>query len=109
MYISITGLKPKGLWGLIKFWTLAVPTFREAQKAKGNIHCAVKRIEGYQCTVTAWENRDLMLTFMRNGTHLTAMKSFHKIATGKTYGFESDEIPCWGEAFELLKTKGMTY
>ena len=36
MYVSITGLKPKGLWGLIKFWTLAVPTFREAQVAKGN-------------------------------------------------------------------------
>jgi hypothetical protein len=109
MYISITGLKTKGLWGLIKFWTLAAPTFREAQVAKGNMHCAVKRIEGYQCTVTAWENRDLMLHFMRNGTHLTAMKSFHKIATGKTYGFESDEIPSWGEAFELLKTRGTTY
>ena len=64
MYVSITGLKPKGLWGLIKFWTLAVPTFREAQVAKGNRHCAVKRIQGYQCTVTAWENRDLMLNFM---------------------------------------------
>jgi hypothetical protein len=109
MYISITGLKPKGLWGLIKFWTLAVPTFREAQIAKGNRHCVVKQIHGYQCTITAWDNRDLMLNFMRNGTHLTAMKSFHKIATGKTYGFESDKIPSWGEAFELLKTKGITY
>jgi len=61
------------------------------------------------CTVTAWENRDLMLNFMRNGTHLTAMKSFHKIATGKTFGFEADKIPSWSEAFELLETKGITY
>jgi hypothetical protein len=61
MYVSITGLKPKGLWGLIKFWTLAVPTFREAQVVKRNRQCAVKRIRGYQCTVTALENRDLML------------------------------------------------
>jgi hypothetical protein len=109
MYISITGLKPKGLWGFLKFWTLAIPTFREAQVAKGNRYCAVKHIRGYQCTLTAWENRDFMLNFMRNGTHLTAMKSFHKIATGRTYGFESDKIPSWNEAFSLLETKGTTY
>ena len=33
MYISITGLKPKGLWGFIRFWTLAIPSFREAKTA----------------------------------------------------------------------------
>jgi hypothetical protein len=46
---------------------------------------------------------------MRSGVHLKAMKSFHKIATGKTYGFESDTIPQWKEAFELLQKHGKQY
>jgi len=43
MHISITGLKPKGLWGFIKFWTLAIPSFGEAKSAKGNLYSAVKK------------------------------------------------------------------
>jgi len=36
MYISITGLKPKNFLSKIKFWMLAIPSFRAAQKADGN-------------------------------------------------------------------------
>jgi hypothetical protein len=105
-YISITGLKPKGLLSFIKFWRLAIPSFEQARKAKGNQHCVVKRVKGYQCTITVWESREHMLNFMRSGIHVKAMKVFHKIATGKTYGFESDKIPSWPEAFALLQEKG---
>lgn len=109
MQISITGLKPKGIIGFIKFWTLAIPSFGEAKSAKGNLYSAVKKINGYQCTLTAWESREAMLVFMKNGVHLKAMKSFHSIATGRTYGYTSDMIPSWEEAFELLETKGKNY
>lgn len=109
MHISITGLKPKGLWGFIKFWYLAIPSFGEAKSAKGNLYSAVKRINGYQCTLSAWENREVMLVFMKNGVHLKAMKSFRSIATGRTYGYESDTIPNWDEAYALLETKGKNY
>jgi len=109
MHISITGLKPKSLWGFIKFWTLAIPSFGEAKSAKGNLYSAFKKINDYQCTLTAWENRELMLAFMKNGVHLKAMKSFHSIATGRTYGYESDIIPNWEEAYQLLETKGKNY
>jgi hypothetical protein len=50
-----------------------------------------------------------MLNFLRSGVHLKAMKTFHKIATGPTYGYESDTIPSWEEAFELLMEKGKYY
>ena len=121
MYVSITGLKPKGILGFIKFWRLAIPSFRQAQTAKGNLYCSVKRMKGYQCTVTAWESRDVMLAFMKSGTHLKAMKSFHSIATGKTYGYyeqrmislgfidteyakEGDELTVlWGPSGQLQK------
>jgi hypothetical protein len=50
-----------------------------------------------------------MLNFMRSGVHLKAMQAFHKIATGRTYGFESEMIPTWLDAFALLKVKGKEY
>jgi hypothetical protein len=109
MYISITGLKPKGALGFFRFWLLAVPSFRQAQNAKGNLFCSVKRIQGQQCTLTAWESRDIMLEFMRSGAHLKAMKQFHKIASGKTYGYESTAVPNWTEAFNMLQDKGKAY
>jgi len=81
-------------------------TFQQAQKAKGNTFCEVKRMKGFQCTLTAWESREAMLNYLRSGAHLVAMKSFSKIATGRTYGFESESIPTWEEAIQLLLEKG---
>jgi len=109
MYVSITGLKPKGFLGFIKFWTLAIPSFRQAQTVKGNLHCDVKRINGYQCPLTAWESRDMMLEFMRVGPHLEAVKAFSKIATGKTFGYETETLPDWVAAFKILQEEGKVY
>jgi hypothetical protein len=109
MYISLTQLKPKGLISYFRFWFLAIPTFRQAQMAKGGLSVSAKRMNGSQCTITSWESREVMLEFMRSGAHLHAMKAFHKIATGRTYGFESDQLPTWPEAMVLLKEKGKDY
>jgi hypothetical protein len=46
---------------------------------------------------------------MESGIHLKAIKSFRKIAIGKTYGYESETIPSWKEAFELLERNGKGY
>ena len=35
MYVSITGLKLKGLIGWIRFWKLTIPASKDAQKADG--------------------------------------------------------------------------
>jgi len=109
MYISLTGLKPKGFLSILRFWTLAVPSFAQAKSAKGNLYAEVKKMHGFQCTITAWENREVTLEFMRSGVHLQAMKAFPKIATGRTYGFESDGIPTWEEAYTILMEKGKDY
>jgi hypothetical protein len=50
-----------------------------------------------------------MLDFMRSGVHLKAMKAFHSIATGRTYGYETDSVPTWDEAFSTLMSKGKNY
>ncbi len=109
MYVSITALKPKGIISFFRFWLLAIPTFQQAQSAKGNLYRSVKHMNGYQCTLTAWESRDIMLEFMRSGAHLKAMKAFHSIATGRTYGYETDAIPDWKSAYDLLMEKGKNY
>lgn len=106
MYISLTGLKPKSFSAYIRFWFLAIPSFRQAQTAPGNLHCDVRKVKEYQCTITAWESREVMLDYLRSGAHLKAMKAFTKIATGPTYGYESDTIPSWEEAYALLTEKG---
>jgi hypothetical protein len=109
MYISLTQLKPKGFISYFRFWFLAIPTFRQAQMAKGSLSVSAKRMNGSQCTISSWESREVMLEFMRSGAHLHAMKAFHKIATGRTYGFEADQLPSWSEAMVLLKEKGRDY
>ena len=50
-----------------------------------------------------------MLDFMKSGVHLKAMKAFHSIATGRTYGYETDRLPDWDEAFSMLMSKGKNY
>jgi len=109
MYVSLTGLKPKGFFAYIRFWLLAIPAFRQAQTAEGNLHCDVKKVHEYQCTITAWESRELMTEFLRSGVHLKAMKVFSSIATGKSFGYESDTVPEWEEAFSLLQEKGKNH
>lgn len=109
MYISLTGLKPKNVWRTIQFWRHAIPSFKQVQTASGNLHYAVKKYKGVQCTITAWESREKMLEFMRSGAHLNAMKAFHTIATGRTYGYEGEQIPSWEEAFLMLEKKGKIY
>lgn len=109
MYVSITGLTPKGLLGTLRFWMLAVPSFRQAQTAPGNLFCEVRRIQNYQCTLTAWTSRDAMLDYLRSGTHLKAMKAFNRIATGKSFGYEADSVPSWAEAFERLVRDGRNH
>jgi len=109
IYISITGLKPKSFWATIRFWILAIPSFKQAQTAKGNLFCEVKNIQGFQCTLTAWESREVMLEFLRSGPHLKAMKAFNKIAVGKTFGYSASAIPNWEDAFKLLQSKGKNY
>ena len=109
MYISITGLKPKNFLSKIKFWMLAIPSFRAAQKADGNLFCEVKEVDGYKHTLTAWKDRNYMMEYIHGITHSKAMKEFSSIATGSTYGFENNEIPSWEEALDLWKTNYKEY
>ena len=109
MYISITGLKTKNFLSEIKFWILTIPAFRAAQKAEGNLFCETKRVNGYQHTISAWKDRNMMIQYLTSKVHAKAMKNFRSIATGSTYGYEGDQIPSWKEAIGLWQKNYKEY
>ena len=53
MYISITGIKVKGFFGMLKFMRYTTPSFVAARKANGNLFCDSKKINEYYHTLTA--------------------------------------------------------
>ena len=65
MYISITGIKTKSFFGMLKFMRYTLPSFTAARKANGNLFCDSKKINNYYHTLTAWENRSKMMDFKK--------------------------------------------
>jgi hypothetical protein len=108
-YVSITGLKPKSFWSTFLFWRHAIPSKMQADQAPGVLFVDVRKINKIQHTLTAWESREHMLAYVRSGAHLQAMKAFKKIATGKTFGFETDRLPHWDEVHDLWIKNGKEY
>ncbi|MFK7901599.1 MAG: hypothetical protein AB8B49_02040 [Nitratireductor sp.] len=102
MYVSVTGLKTKGFVGIFRFWMLAIPSFRAAQKADGCLFCETKTVNGYHHTFTVWTDKTAMMKYRASPVHLKAMKVFSQIAYGKVYGYEADNIPTWNEALEAF-------
>jgi hypothetical protein len=100
LYIAVTGLKPKGYIGLIRFFLVAMPAFNAAQKANGCLFCEKKALSGHYYTLTAWKNKDYMRQYKESRAHSRAQKLFPKIAYGKVYVYESISIPTWSDALE---------
>ncbi|MDJ0626615.1 MAG: hypothetical protein QNJ44_00030 [Rhodobacter sp.] len=106
VYVSITGLRVRRFWHLPTFWRHAVALMAQAQRADGCLGASAKTIHGVHHTRSVWRDRDDMLAFLGKGEHLDAMKVFHRIATGKTLGFEATSIPDWDEVHRLWTTDG---
>ncbi len=108
-YVSITGLRVRSFWFVLTFWRHAVASKIQSEKAPGILHSDVKRINGIQHTLTAWENREAMKKFIYSGPHAQAIRVFRKIATGKTFGFEATKLPTWEEVHALWNEHGQDY
>ena len=98
MIVSVTGLRTKGPLSTIRFWLLAIPAYRQAKRARGNLAVQIKTIDGVRHTLTAWKDRKHMKHYVLSGAHRKAMGQFAKIATGSTISFEADSVPTWQEA-----------
>lgn len=109
IYVSITGLKVKSIWKIILFLRHAMASKKQVDRSPGILFSAVKRINGIEHTLTAWENQECMRKFIYSGAHKHAIKAFRKIATGKTFGYESNQLPSWEEVHDLWNKNGKEY
>lgn len=108
-YVSITGLVIRRFWHLLPFYLYATRSFRQARRAPGLIRIEARRIAGVHHTLTVWENRAAMLDFIHSGAHRRAIAAFRGMATGKTFGFETDSPPDWAQVHALWRDHGRTY
>lgn len=81
----------------------------QAQNSDGNLFAEAKKINGVRHTITAWRSKEDMQNFLYQGAHLKAIKSFNGIATGKTFGYESESIPSWNEVHDLYLNNAKNY
>lgn len=108
VYVSITGLNIRRPWHLPVFWRHAIAAMAQARNADGCLDAAARTIDGVHHTRTVWQDRQAMLAYLSTGAHLRAMKVFHRVATGKTHGFETTTIPDWEEVHRLWHDQGRT-
>ncbi|XOJ73189.1 hypothetical protein ABXT43_07320 [Candidatus Pelagibacter sp. Uisw_114] len=77
MYISITGLKTKNFLSEKSFGYSQYQPLERLKKAEGNLFCETKRVNGYQHTITAWKDRNMMIQYLTSKVHAKAMKNFN--------------------------------
>ncbi|MGY2735916.1 hypothetical protein [Sphingomonas sp. UYP23] len=106
MYVSITGLKPKNLFQVPRFWWHAIRSMQQAQRAAGNLSVEARTIDGTHHTMSLWQDRAAMRAYLAAGAHLDAMRPSRSIGTGAVYGYESDAAPTWADLPALLRQNG---
>jgi hypothetical protein len=107
-YVSVTGLKLKRIWYAPIFWWHAVASMTQVKASQGCLSAEARTIAGSHHTLSVWSSKSDMQAFIKTGAHLRAMKAFRSIATGKTYGFETEKIPNWNEVHNLWVDRGRT-
>lgn len=106
VYVSITGLQVRRIWHLPAFWSLATPAMAQARGAPGNVSADARSIGGVHHTRSVWTDKAAMQAYLSTGAHLEAMRRFHTIATGKTVGFVTAEVPDWAEVHAIWVAEG---
>ena len=106
VYVSVTGLRLRGLLQRIPFHWHAVRSFRQAQDAPGNLFCAARYIDGVHHTLTSWRSRADMRAFLTAGAHARAMRAYALIGSGKVQGDEHDGTPSWEDALAQWRLHG---
>jgi hypothetical protein len=105
VYVSITGLRLKSPLYAPLFWWHAIPSMVQAKGADGNISADARTINGVKHTLTVWRDQAAMRAYLVSGAHGAAMRQFHRMATGHTFGFLAEAAPGWDEVHRLWLDK----
>jgi hypothetical protein len=106
VYVSITGLRVRRIWHIPSFWSLATRAMVQARGASGNISVETSTIDGVHHTRSVWTDKAAMRAYLSTGPHLEAMRRFPTIATGKTLGFLTTEVPDWTKVHAIWVEMG---
>ena len=106
VYVSITGLSLKGFWITPVFSWYSIRSMGQAKAAKGCLSTDARTIDGVQHTRSVWRSKADMHAYINTGVHARAMRVFRWIATGKTYGYETDTVPDWDDVHRIWEEKG---
>ncbi|MES2764852.1 MAG: DUF4188 domain-containing protein [Bacteroidota bacterium] len=107
MHITVTSLKLKRLWHFFILANYAFKVTKQMRNEKGFLSFKNKGLGRMQYTLSAWESEEDLKRFARSGAHKTAMQKTNKIASEvNTLTYQSDIIPDWKAAKDLLLTKG---
>jgi len=103
MKATITSIELKGP---LKFFALSAKALQIIRQLK-TTNCKDFKKRGIwttHYTMTLWNSEDELKEFARSGAHLEAMKASKVIAKEiRTVTIETDTLPEWAEAKELLK------
>lgn len=103
MKATITSIELKNPF---KFFALSASAFKILKQLKTTNYKDFQK-KGFwttHYTMTLWENEKDLQEFAKSGAHLDAMKMSKQIAKEiRTVTIETDVLPTWKEAKELLK------
>ena len=107
MVITVTSIRLKRLWHFFKLTYLAMHVVRQMKGQAGFIKMKNTGFGYWHYTLSVWESEAHAKSFARAGAHLQAMKAGPTIATEvRIYTFQSDHIPGWKEAKQLVLERG---
>jgi len=109
VWVSITGLQFKRPWNIVPFLWHAIPSKMQADQSPGILKSEVKNIDGVRHTLTVWKSQQDMIAFAYSGRHQKAIAAFMRFFTGKTYGYETTDVPDWEQARKIWEEKGREY
>jgi heme-degrading monooxygenase HmoA len=114
--ISITGLQLKSVYCYPKFYWYALSAVRGAKLAPGNIYASTNA--AYipmdetltHMTLTVWKDRAATMKYVASKEHREAAKLSRELASNiKSYHYESETIPTWEVAKQILADQGVEY
>lgn len=107
MFVTITSLKLRSLWGFFRLSLSGLKISNQAKQEKGFVSLKNTGFGYLHYTITLWESEEDLKRFAHSGAHKEAMKQGATLAEKIiTYTFPADKLPDWKEAKMLLNKNG---
>lgn len=105
-FVSLTKITLKKISDVPAFWYHAYKSYRACIKSEGVIDTKIDSVQITYSTMTLWKDKASMLKFISHPNHVKAIKWSKNRTYGKIYHYESDILPSWSEAKDLIEALG---